>query len=402
MPDQPLPLAGIRVLDVATVLAGPVTATMLGDFGADVVKIEEPGRGDFTRNGAGATAAGSRSLQWIQEGRNKQSVTIDLRTAAGQQLLRDLVPHFDVVVTNYRPPTLAKWGLPPELLLELNPRAVIVCLTGYGLTGPYRDRGAFDRIASAFAGLTYTSGEPGRPPVRSGYAVIDYMAAYLAAFATVTALFHRDHNGGEGQIVDLALYEAGFRSCENALLAHDVLGQVRERAGNQNREIVPASDFATADGRRVSVHAGTDALFRRLGPVIGHPELVEDPRFATRDDRVAHQDELYPLIAEWVAGQDADAAVRALSAADIPATPIMSIADIAADPHYRERGTIVEVTDPEYGPVPMVAPLPRMTATPGRIRSLGPRLGEHTDEILHDLLGLDPGELRSLHDDGVI
>ncbi|HVV19183.1 MAG TPA: CoA transferase [Pseudonocardiaceae bacterium] len=402
MPDRPLPLSGIRVLDVATVLAAPVTATMLGDFGADVVKIEEPGHGDFTRNGPGAASGGARSLQWIQEARNKKSVTVDLRTPRGQQLLRDLVPHFDVVVTNYRPPTLEKWGLAPDRLRELNPRAVIVCLTGYGLSGPYRDRGAFDRVASAFAGLTYVSGEQGRPPVRSGYAVIDYMAAYLAAFATVTALFHRDLHGGDGQIIDLALYEAGFRAGENALLAYGALGQVRERSGNQNPDIVPASDFDTADGRRVSLHAGTDTLFRRLCQVIGRPHLVDDPRFAGREERVSHQDELYPLIAEWVASQDADTVVRMLNDANIPAAPIMSIADIAADPHYRERGTFVEVDDPEHGPVPMVAALPRMSETPGRIRSLGPRLGEHTDEILHDLLGLGPAEIRALHEGGVI
>lgn len=402
MSDRSLPLSGVRVLDVATVLAAPVTATMLGDFGADVVKIEEPGQGDFTRNGPGAATGGARSLQWIQEARNKKSVTVDLRTPRGQQLLRDLVPHFDVVVTNYRPPTLEKWGLAPDALRELNPRAVIVCVTGYGLNGPYRDRGAFDRVASAFAGLTYVSGEQDRPPVRSGYAVIDYMAAYLAAFATVTALYHRDLHGGDGQIIDLALYEAGFRAGENALLAYGALGQVRERSGNQNPDIVPASDFDTADGRRVSLHAGTDTLFRRLCQVIGRPHLADDPRFAARDERVAHQDELYPIIAEWVASQDADTVVGMLNDANIPAAPIMSIADIAADPHYRERGTFVEVDDPEHGPVPMVAALPRMSGTPGRIRSLGPRLGEHTDEILHDLLGLDPAALRALHDDGVV
>jgi crotonobetainyl-CoA:carnitine CoA-transferase CaiB-like acyl-CoA transferase len=238
--------------------------------------------------------------------------------------------------------------------------------------------------------------------VRSGYAVIDYMAAYLAAFATVTALFHRDLHGGTGQIIDLALYEAGFRASENALLAYGALGNVRERSGNQNPDIVPASDFDTADGRRVSLHAGTDTLFRRLCQVIGEPRLVDDPRFATRDARVAHQDELYPLIAGWVAGHDADTVVRTLNDANIPAAPIMTIADIAEDPHYRERGTFTEVDDPDHGPVPMVAALPRMSGTPGRIRSLGPRLGEHTDETLHDLLGLDPAELRTLHDDGVI
>jgi len=397
-----LPLRGIRVLDVSTVLAAPVTATFLGDFGADVVKVEEPGRGDFTRAEKGARPPGDRSLQWAQEGRNKRSVTIDLRTARGQELLRELVPHFDVVVTNYRPPTLERWGLGPDVLREVNPRAVLVYLTGYGLTGPYRDRGAFDRVASAFSGLTYVSGDPDRPPVRSGYAVIDYMAAYMSAFAVVTALYERDVNGGSGQVIDLGLYEAGFRAAENALLAYSARGEVRERLGNRNPGVVPASDFDTADGRRVSVHAGTDPLWRRLTRVMERPELAEDPRFADRHARVAHQDELYPIIAEWAAAQRADDLVARLSAADIPAAPLMSVADIAADPHYRARGTHVAVSDEDFGEIRMAAPLPHLSDTPGRIRTLGPRLGRHTDEILGGLLGLTDADLAELRESGTI
>ncbi|MCE4264608.1 CaiB/BaiF CoA transferase family protein [Rhodococcus globerulus] len=400
MTETALPLKGIRVLDMATVLAAPVTATYLGDFGAEVVKIEEPGTGDFIRGGGESNSL--RSLQWVQEGRNKKSVTVDLRTERGRQLIRGMLPHFDVIVTNYRPPTLEKWGLSPEAMAEINPRAIIVCITGYGLTGPYRERGAFDRIASAFSGLTYVTGEPERDPVRSGYSVIDYMSAYLAAFAAVTALYHRDQHGGPGQIIDLGLYEAGFRACENALLTYGAEGHVRERAGNRNLGIVPASDFDTADGRRISLHAGTDALFRKFATVIGQPHLATDRRFATRADRVANQQHLYPIIAEWVAGQTADGAVKLLSDADVPAAPLMSIADIAADPHYRERGTIVTVDDIEYGELPMAAPLPKMSATPGTIRTLGPGLGEHTDEILAQLLHLDDSELAGLRAEGVI
>ncbi|WP_426368005.1 CaiB/BaiF CoA transferase family protein [Streptomyces sp. E-08] len=393
-----LPLAGIRVLDLSTVLAAPVTATFLGDFGAEVVKVEEPGHGDFTRGAAG----GGRSPYWAQEARNKKSVTLDLRTASGQRLIRELVPRFDVVITNYRPPTLEKWGLDPDSLRVLAPDTVLVYVTGYGLTGPYRDRGSFDRIASAFAGLTHVTGDPDRPPVRSGYSTIDYMAAYLGAFSVVTALYHRDTAGGGGQVVDLALYEAGFRASEDALTAYATTGRVRERLGNRNPLIVPATDFTTADGRRLSLHAGTDPLFRRLAAVMGSPELADAPEYATRSARIEHADRLYALIADWVAGRTADALTELLNDAGVPASPLMSIADIAADPHYLERGSLVHVEDPEFGALPMPAPIPRLSETPGSIRSTGPALGEHNTEVYRELLGLGPTELAALRADGVI
>ncbi|MEL5955132.1 CoA transferase [Streptomyces sp. CLV115] len=393
-----LPLAGIRVLDLSTVLAAPVTATFLGDFGAEIVKVEDPGRGDFTRG----TTPGARSPYWAQEARNKKSVTLDLRTEAGQQIVRRLVPHFDVVITNYRPPTLKSWGLDPDTLRELAPDTVLVYVTGYGLTGPYSDRGSFDRIASAFAGLTYVTGDEDRPPVRSGYSTIDYMAAYLGAFSVVTALYHRDTTGGGGQVIDLALYEAGFRASEDALAAYATTGKVRERLGNRNPQIVPASDFTASDERRVSIHAGTDALFGRLAVVMGRPELAVDPAYATRAARAEHADALYALIADWACGHSADEVTKLLSDAGIPASPLMSVADIAADAHYRERGTLVTVDDPDFGQLLMVAPLPKMSKTPGSIRSTGPALGEHNTEVYQDVLGLGEDELAELCARGVI
>ncbi|MFJ2371591.1 CaiB/BaiF CoA transferase family protein [Streptomyces sp. NPDC087769] len=393
-----LPLEGIRVLDLSTVLAAPVTATFLGDFGAEVVKVEEPGRGDFTRG----TPTGARSPYWAQEARNKKSVTLDLRTERGRSLVRDLVPHFDVVITNYRPPTLVKWGLDPDSLRALAPDAILVYVTGYGLTGPYRDRGSFDRIASAFAGLTHVTGDPDRPPVRSGYSTIDYMAAYLGAFSVVTALYHRDTAGGGGQVVDLALYEAGFRASEDALASYATTGQVRERLGNRNPKIVPASDFTTSDGRRLSLHAGTDPLFRRLAALMGTPEIADAPEYATRAARAENAESLYAAIADWVAAYTAADLAKRLNEAGIPASPLMTIADIAADPHYRERGTLVTVQDPEFGELPMPAPVPRMSGTPGSIRTTGPALGEHNAEVYQGLLGIDAEQLAALRGDGVI
>ncbi|TNC20228.1 CaiB/BaiF CoA transferase family protein [Amycolatopsis alkalitolerans] len=388
-------LAGVKVLDAATVLAGPVSATILGDFGAEVVKIEDPKTGDFTR-------AGGRSPSWLQEGRNKKSVSLDLRTPAGQALLHRLVPRFDVVVTNFRPPTLERYRMLPAHLRPLNPRGIFLYLTGFGLEGPYRDRGAFDRIASAYSGLTYVTGEPGNPPVRSGYSVVDYMGAYLAAFSVVTALYHRDRVSGAGQVIDLALYEAALRSSEDSVTAFGLQRQVRERLGNKNPSIVPASDFETADGQRVSLHAGTDPLFRRLATVMNQPELAADARFAERAARVEHQDELYPLIGAWVSRLRADEVVKMLSDADIPASPIMSVADLMNDPHCRARGSVVTVPDPELGDIPMVAPLPRMSATPGAVRWAGTALGAHTDEVLGELLGLTVPEIDTLRENGVV
>ncbi|MFI8880318.1 CaiB/BaiF CoA transferase family protein [Streptomyces sp. NPDC055243] len=393
-----LPLAGIRVLDLSTVLAAPVTATFLGDFGAEVIKVEEPGRGDFTRG----TADGARSAFWAQEARNKKSVTLDLRTEAGQRLVRDLVPRFDVVITNYRPPTLKKWGLDPDSLSTLAPDTILVYITGYGLTGPYQDRGSFDRIASAFAGLTYVTGDADRQPVRSGYSTIDYMAAYLGAFSVVTALYHRDTAQGGGQVIDLALYEAGFRASEDALTSYTITGNVRERLGNRNPKIVPASDFTTSDGRRLSLHAGTDSLFRKLAALMGRPELADAPEYTTRAVRAQYAEQLYAQIADWVATYDADDLAKLLNDAGIPASPLMNIADIAADPHYRERGTLLTVDDADFGPLPMPAPIPFLSKTPGQIRTTGPALGEHNSEVYEGLLGLSPQELADLRADSVV
>ncbi|MGH3251756.1 MAG: CaiB/BaiF CoA transferase family protein [Trebonia sp.] len=388
-------LAGIRVLDAATVLAGPVAATILGDFGAEVVKIEDPGTGDFTR-------AGGRSPGWLQEGRNKKSVTLNLRTEAGQRLLHDLVPHFDVVITNFRPPTLKRYRMLPHDLQPLNPRAVVLYLTGYGLDGPYRDRGAFDRVASAYSGLTYVTGEPDAPPVRSGYAVIDYMSAYMAAFAVMTALYHRDVASGGGQIIDLALYEAALRASEDSVPAFGLEHRVRERTGNRNPAIVPAADFETGDGRRLSVHAGTDRLFRRLAGVMDAPELADDPRFASRSARIRNQEELYLIVGSWVSGRTADEAAAVLTAAGIPVSPVMNVADLVNDPHCVARGSIVTVPDPEFGAVPMVAPLPKMSVTPGAVRWPGTALGVHTEEVLGEILGLSAEDVEALRRDGVL
>lgn len=398
--DNKHALDGVRVLDVSNVLAAPVTATMLGDFGADVVKVESPVTGDFTRRRA--KTVGGRSLEWVQEARNKRSVTLDLHNPKGRDLLQQLIPHFDVLVTNFRPPTLERFQLDPPHVQRLHPDIIAVYITGYGLTGPYRDRGAFDRVASAYAGLTYVSGYPDLPPVRTGYAVIDYMTAYLAAYSVAIALYHRDVHNGPGQIIDLALYEAGFRASEGALLQYAQHGTIRERLGNRSPHVVPASDFAAADGVRIAIHAGTASLFQRLTEAMGEPELYTDDRFSTFEARVNNQDLLYDRIARWVGTLTGNDVITKLNAAGIPAAAIMSIADIAQDSHYLERGTIINWNDPEYGHLLMASPLPHMSATPGEVRSAGPTLGAHNQEIYQGLLGLSDTDFATLHTDGVI
>ena len=395
-----LPLAGIRVLDLSSIIAAPVAATMLGDFGAEVVKVEEPGQGDFMRRGA--RDPGGRSLQWVQDARNKTSITLNLRKPEAREIVHRLLPHFDVLVTNFRPPTLRAWSFDPDTIRARHPRLVALYVTGYGLTGPYSDRGAFDRVASAFAGLTYVTGEPERPPVRSGYATIDYMGAYAGAFGVMTALYNRDLRGGTGQVIDLALYEPGFRASEDAMLAYSATGRVRERTGNINPKVVPAADFETSDGRRVTIHAGTQPLLRRLARVMQRDELCDDPRFATHAARIEHQAELYAIIAAWAAGQTREAVMQQLVEADIPASPVMSVADIAADPHFRDRGTIVPVQDQDYGEMLMAAPIPRLSETPGSIRSLGPVLGSGNDAIYRGMLGMSAEEIERLRKAGII
>ncbi|MBV1706227.1 MAG: CoA transferase [Hyphomicrobiales bacterium] len=395
-----LPLAGVRVLDMSSIIAAPVTATTLGDFGAEVVKIEDRVHGDFMRRGA--PEPGGRSLHWIQDGRNKTSITLDLRKPEAREIVNALLPQFDVLVTNFRPPTLRRWGFDPDTIRARYPRLIALYVTGYGLTGPYADRGAFDRIASAFSGLTYVSGEPGRPPVRSGYAVIDYMAAYVGAFGVVTALYNRDLRGGAGQVIDLALYEPGFRASEDAMLAYSARGAVRERTGNTNPMVVPAADYDTADDKRIAIHAGTESLLRRLGALMGRPDICAEPDFAGFATRVKNQDKLYAIIAQWARGLTLADLMAKLVAADIPASPIMSIADIAADPHFRERGTVMSTKDKDFGPVLMAAPLPRMSETPGQVRWLGQELGAGNEAVLGGLLGMSIAEINALREAEII
>lgn len=399
-PAPPLPLGGIRILDLGTRIAAPFAATLLADFGAEVIKVELPGRGDFLR-GIGPFAGG-HSLWWAVEGRGKKSITIDLRTAQGQALLRRLAAVSDVVVENFQPGTLEEWGLGYDVLAGLNPRLILTRASVYGQTGPYRDRPGLDRNGIGFGGLLYITGYEDRPPVRPGILVSDYLTGVFNALAIMIALYHRDRNSGRGQVADLALYQSVFRILEHTAAAYDRLGVVREREGNRLRNSAPLDNWETRDGEYVCIVAAGDGLFPRLAQAMGRPELLDDPRFASLAARVENAGAINELVGAWVKRHSAAEVEAILVEAQVPVTRALSIADIFADPHYAARQDIVSVADPTLGSLRMQAVYPRLSETPGQISRGAPRLGEHTDEILSGLLGLGPEEITGLRAAGVI
>jgi crotonobetainyl-CoA:carnitine CoA-transferase CaiB-like acyl-CoA transferase len=395
-----LPLAGIRVLDLGTRIAAPFAATLLADFGAEVIKVELPRSGDFMRS-IGPFVDGY-SLWWAVEGRNKKSITLDLRTARGQELLKGLIAVSDVAVENFQPGTLETWGLGYETLRAINPGLILTRASVYGQTGPYRDRPGLDRNGIGFGGLLYITGYADRPPVRPGVIVSDYLTGVFNAFAIMLALYHRDRRHAEGQCVDLALYESIFRILEHTVATYDRLGVVRGREGNRLRNAAPLDNWETQDGQFVCIVAAGDGLFPRLAHAMGRDDLVRDARFASLAARVEHADEINAIVGDWVKGHTAAEVETLLVAAQVPVTRAHSIADIFANPHYAARADIVEVDDPTIGPVRMQAVYPRLSETPGRIQRGAPKLGEHNHEVYGSLLGLSAAEIAQLQSEGII
>ena len=403
---EPGPLAGIRVLDLGTRIGAPFAATLLADLGAEVIKVELPGQGDFMRT-IGPFVDGY-SLFWAVEGRNKKSVTCDLRKPAGQALLKRLVPLVDVIVENFQPGTLESWGLGYDALAALNPALILTRVSVYGQTGPYRDRPGLDRNGIALGGLLYITGYPDRPPVRPGLIVSDYLTGVFNAFAIVAALYERDRRAREtgtpprGQWVDLALYESILRIMEHTLATYDRLGVVREREGNRLRNSAPLDNWETKDGKYVSIIAAGDGLFPRLARAMEREDLVADPRFATMATRAAHGDEINAVVAAWCRARTAREIQDVLERHEVPFGIAYSVADIFADPHVAAREDIVTVDDPVIGPVRMQGVYPRFSRTPGAIRRGAPRLGADNEQVYGELLGVTPEELGALARDGVI
>lgn len=400
---MPAPLAGIRVLDVGTRIGAPFAATLLAEFGADVVKIEEPAVGDFLRSIGPFTsdgAGGDYSLFWATEGRGKRSVTLNLRKEAGQSLFRRLVATADVLVENFRPGTMEAWGLGPDDLADVNPRLVYSRVSVYGQDGPYRDRPGLDRMGIGLGGLLYLTGEPDRPPQRPGVVVSDYLTGVFNAFGILLALRERDASA-TGQTLDLSLYESILRILEAVPADYDRNGTVRERDGNRLATSAPLDNFACADGAYVCVVAASDRLFARLCNAIGHPALPTDDRYDTLAKRARAGDDMNAVVATWCAARTSDEVVETLVAADVPVCKAASIADIFEDPQVTARAALVEVPDPVVGTVRQQAVTPRLSRTPGSVPRGAPRLGEHNAEVYAEL-GLDAGDLDALASAGVI
>jgi crotonobetainyl-CoA:carnitine CoA-transferase CaiB-like acyl-CoA transferase len=396
---MPGPLSGLRVLDLGTRIAAPFCAGLLGEMGAEVVKIEQPGTGDFMRE-IGPFTDDGYSLFWAVEGRGRKSVTLDLRQPAGQDLFRRLATGADVVVENFRPGTLERWHIGPG---DLDPRLVVVRISVFGQTGPNAERPGLDRMGIGYGGLLHLTGYPDRPPVRPGVTTSDYLTGTFAAHAALAALYARDaRREGTGAVIDASLYGAVLRILEWTLPAYDLLGIVRNREGNRLANSAPLDNYPTGDGKYVCIVAGSDANFARLCKAMERPDLLDDPRFTRLADRAEHGDLINGIVAEWTAARPAEEIERRCVDYDVPVATAYTAADIFADVHMAARGDLVSVDDPVAGPMRQQAPFPRFAGRPVPVPTGAPRLGAHTRAVLAESLDLSDADLDVLAADGVI
>jgi crotonobetainyl-CoA:carnitine CoA-transferase CaiB-like acyl-CoA transferase len=387
-------LTGLRVIEMGQLIAGPFCGQLMADFGAEVIKLEPPGKGDPMREWGHEKPQGV-SLWWSVIARGKKSVEIDARQPDGQALIRDLVAGSDVLIENFRPGTMEKWGLGYDALAAVNPRLVMIRVSGYGQTGPYAHKAGFGAIGEAMGGLRHVVGDPSTPPSRMGVSIGDTLAATFACLGGMMALHARTRTG-RGQVVDSAIYEAVLAVMESLVTEYAYAGYVRERTGATLPRIAPSNVYPTRDGAYVLIAANQDTVFRRLAAAMGRPALADDPRFATHDARGERQAELDALIAGWTLGQDRVALGALLDEAGVPRGDIYRGAEMLEDTHFKARDTIARVMHPKLGELRMQAPAPRLSDTPGRIRGAGPALGEHNDAVLRGVLGLDAGRLAAL------
>lgn len=421
--SRPRPLDGVRVLELGQILAGPLASSILAWYGAEVIKVEPPGAGDPIRTWR--VLEGGTSLWFRSLARNKRLVAIDLRTSEGQAIVRRLALECDVLVENFRPGTLEGWNLDPEELRREKPELIVARVSGFGQTGPYRERRGFASVCEAFGGLRHVTGMPDEPPVRSNLSIGDSVAAFQAVIGILLALFRRERMGGRGtrvdgapaegaqagsapaegappgELIDVAIYEAVVTLMEAALTEYDRLGVIREPSGTTITGIVPTDAYLCADGRRVVIGANSDGIFRRLMHAAGRPDLAEAAHLASNDRRVAHRQEIDAAIAAWTGTLASAEVVAALGARGVPAGPVQDVADLVGDPHVQARGLLEEI-EWQGQPLRLAAPGPRLTEAPGRTDWVGGEVGAHTAEILATVLGFGPEEITVLAERGVI
>jgi crotonobetainyl-CoA:carnitine CoA-transferase CaiB-like acyl-CoA transferase len=396
---QPVPLQGVKVVELGTLIAGPYAASLLAQFGAEVIKIESPDGGDPLRTWRKLHRG--TSLWWYSQSRNKKSVTLSLKSERGQQIVRDLVKGADIVIENFRPGTLEKWKLGWEDLSRINPSLIMVRISGYGQTGPYRERPGFAAIAECMGGLRHVTGFQDRPPVRVGVSLGDTLASLYGTLGALAAMHHLKVNGGRGQFIDVALYEAVFAVMESLVPEYAAFGHVRERSGASLPGISPSNTYLCADGSYVVIAGNSDAIFRRLMKAIGRNDLGEDPELARNEGRVKYNDQLDAAISAWTGGRTLDEVLSLLEAAEVPAGRVYTAADIVEDRHYQAREMIERHTMPDGQPIDLPGIVPKLSQTPGRTRWVGPQLGAHTEEVLASL-GIGAEEFQRLRDSGVV
>lgn len=395
-----LPLQGVRVLEVGTLLAGPFCGHLLADFGAEVIKIEPPGKGDPMRKW-GQKYKGE-SLWWPLLSRNKKCITLNLKEAKGQEIFCELVRKSDVGIENFRPGTLERWNISYDRMKSINERFILVRVSGYGQTGPYKDRAGFGSVAEAFGGLRYITGYPDRPPTRVGISLGDSLAGTFGAMGALMALYHRDVQNGSGQVIDIGIYEAVFKMMESIILDYKYLGLVRERTGSILPGVSPSNIYPTRDKQYVVIAANADSVFSRLAECMCKPELAKDSHFDTHEARGTHMEDLDKIISEWTQTQDSKKLIDLLSESGVPAGPICSAAEIIEDPHYWAREMLLSFSDPRLGKMIIPGIVPKLSDTPGQVNWLGPALGQHNQEIYRDLLDFDDQHYKSLEAEGIL
>ena len=391
------PLAKLKVVEMGQLIAGPFAAKTLADFGADVIKIEPPKVGDALRKWR--LLKDGTSVWWQVQSRNKKSLSLDLKQVEAQEIVRTLVKEADVLIENFRPGTLEGWGLDPQKLLELNPKLIVLRISGYGQTGPYRDKPGFGVVAEAMGGLRHLTAEPGRVPVRVGISIGDTLASLHGVIGILLALQER-HNSGQGQIIDIALYEAVFNCMESLLPEYSAFGEVRQAAGSALPGIAPTNAYQCADGGYVLVAGNGDSIFKRLMTVIGRDDLGNDPQLENNDGRVKRVVELDQAIGEWAKTVSTDKALEILDSVAVPAGRIYTVADIANDPHYKARENIQTIQMKDGSKLDVPGVIPKLSRTPGSIKTLAPDIGENTDEILKSI-GLNEAQVASLKERGI-